>query len=178
MKEIKLTQKQQQVLETLGNMLQKHNFQQIPVSDIYCNMTAVKQVIKPNWFDRTFNKLEELGLVKKEDMSYEIKGGFKKGEIVETYCYSLTQLGLEYLGIEVDEDLVNLKKLEGTTFDEDTIICSMSDITEEVIVSNTHIMSYFKGHGICLLYNVYYNYKDSIVYNVWVDVDDKIVQVQ
>ena len=177
-KEINLTSKQHQVLETLGNMLQKHNFQQIPVSDIYCNMTAVKQVIKPNWFDRTFDKLEELGVVKKEDMSYEIKGGYKKGEIVETYCYKLTQLGLEYLGIEVDEDLVNLKKLEGTTFDEDNIICSMSNITEEVIVSNTHIMSYFKGHGICLLYNVYYNYKDSIVYNVWVDVDDKIVQVQ
>lgn len=177
-KEIKLSQKQQQVLETLGNMLQKHNFRQIPVSDIYCNMTAVNQVIKPNWFDRTFDKLEELGLVKKEDMSYEIKGGFKKGEIVETYSYSLTELGLEYLGIEVDEDLINLKKLEGTTFDEDIIICSMSDITEEVIISNTHIMSYLKGHGICLLYNVYYNYRDSIVYNVWVDVDDKIVQVQ
>lgn len=98
-KEIKLTQKQQQVLETLGNMLEKENFKQIPVSDLYCNMTAVKQIITANWFDRTFNKLEELGLVKKEDMQYEIKGGYKKGEIVETYCYNLTELGFEYLGI-------------------------------------------------------------------------------
>lgn len=97
-KQIKLTQKQQ-VLNALGDMLEKENFKQIPVSDIYCNMTAVKQIITANWFDRTFNKLEELGLVKKEDMQYEIKGGYKKGEIVETYCYNLTELGFEYLGI-------------------------------------------------------------------------------
>ena len=98
-KDIKLTQKQQQVLQTLSNMLEKNNYNKIPVSDIYCNMTAVKKVISPNWFDRTFNKLEELGLVKKEDMGYQVTGGFKKGEIVETYCYKLTQLGFEYLGI-------------------------------------------------------------------------------
>ena len=177
-KEINLTPKQHQVLETLANMLERENYNQIPVSDIYCNMTAVKQIVTPNWFDRTFNKLEELGLVKKENMEYTVKGGYKKGEIVETYCYKLTQLGLEYLGIEVDKDLVNLRKLEGTTFDEDTIICSMSDSTEEVIVNNSHVLSHFKGHGICLLYNVYYNYGDSIVYNVWVDDDNKIVQIK
>ena len=176
-KEIKLTAKQQQVLETLGNMLQKENFNKIPVSDIYCNMTAVTQVITPNWFDRTFDKLVALGLVKKEDMQYEIKGGYKKGEIVKTYCYKLTQLGLEYLGIEVDIDLVSLRKLEGTTFNQDIIICSMCDNDTEVIVNNTHILSYLKGRGICLLYNVYYNYSDSPVYNVWIDDNNKIVQI-
>ena len=176
-KEINLTPKQHQVLETLGDMLQRHNFQQIPVSDIYCNMTAVEQIVTPNWFDRTFNKLEELGLVKKDGMSYQIKGGYKKGEIVKTYCYNLTPLGLEYLGIEVDNDLVNLRQLEGTTFDVDEIICSMSDLTEEVIVSNSHVLSYFKGYGICLLYNVYYNYGDSPVYNVWVNENNMIIQV-
>lgn len=98
-KQIKLTQKQQQVLNSLGDMLEKENFKQIPVSDIYCNMTAVKQIITANWFDRTFNKLEELGLVEKENMGYEVKGGYKKGQLVETYCYNLTELGLEYLGI-------------------------------------------------------------------------------
>lgn len=79
--------------------------------------------------------------------------------------------------IEFGNDLNNLQKLEGTTFNEDEIICSMSDITEEVIVSNSHVLSYLKGHGICLLFNVYYNYDDSPVYNVWVDVNDKIVQI-
>lgn len=176
-KEIKLTQKQQQVLETLGDMLQKYNFQQIPVSDIYCNMTAVKKVISPNWFDKTFNKLEELGLVKKENMKYEVKDGYKKGEIVETYCYKLTQLGLEYLGIEVDNDLVNLRTLVGKPFHAVDIICNMLSSNEEVIVSNSHILSYFKGYGICLLYNVYYNYGDSPVYNVWVDENNMIIQV-
>lgn len=176
-KEINLTPKQQQVLETLGDMLQRHNFQQIPVSDIYCNMTAVKQIVTPNWFDRTFNKLEELGLVKKDGMSYQIKGGYKKGEIVKTYCYKLTQLGLEYLGIEVDNDLVNLRTLVGKPFHAVDIICNMLSSNEEVIVSNSHILSYFKGYGICLLYNVYYNYGDSPVYNVWVDENNMIIQV-
>lgn len=176
-KEINLTPKQQQVLETLANMLERENYNQIPVSDIYCNMTAVKQIVTPNWFDRTFNKLEELGLVKKENMSYTIKGGYKKGEIVETYCYNLTPLGLEYLGIEVDNDLVNLRTLVGKPFHAVDIICNMLSSNEEVIVSNSHILSYFKGYGICLLYNVYYNYGDSPVYNVWVDENNMIIQV-
>lgn len=176
-KEINLTPKQQQVLETLANMLERENYNQIPVSDIYCNMTAVKQIVTPNWFDRTFNKLEELGLVKKENMSYTIKGGYKKGEIVKTYCYNLTPLGLEYLGIEVDNDLVNLRTLVGKPFHAVDIICNMLSSNEEVIVSNSHILSYFKGYGICLLYNVYYNYGDSPVYNVWVDENNMIIQV-
>lgn len=176
-KEINLTPKQQQVLETLANMLERENYNQIPVSDIYCNMTAVKQIVTPNWFDRTFNKLEELGLVKKENMSYQIKGGYKKGEIVKTYCYNLTPLGLEYLGIEVDNDLVNLRTLVGKPFHAVDIICNMLSSNEEVIVSNSHILSYFKGYGICLLYNVYYNYGDSPVYNVWVDENNMIIQV-
>lgn len=120
-KEIKLTQKQQQVLETLGNMLEKENFNKIPVSDIYCNMTAVKQIVKPNWFDRTFNKLEELNLVKKADMRYKIKGGFKKGGIIETYAYILTELGFKYLGItnpdnqnEQEMKTIEIMKFDGT----------------------------------------------------------------
>lgn len=119
-KEIKLTQKQQQVLETLGNMLEKENFNKISVSDIYCNMTAVKQIVKPNWFDRTFNKLEELGLVKKENMKYEVKGGFKKGEIIETYSYVLTELGFEYLGITNDnQNEQEMRTIEIMKFDGD-----------------------------------------------------------
>ena len=35
-------------LITLANMLEKENYKQIPVSDIYCNMTAVKKVISPH----------------------------------------------------------------------------------------------------------------------------------
>lgn len=96
---IKLTPKQQRVLEAFKTILEKENFKKIPVSDIYCNMTAVNKVVAANWFDRTFNKLEEKGLVEKEDMNYEIKGGHKKGEVVETYSYTLTDLGFEYLGI-------------------------------------------------------------------------------
>ena len=108
-KEIKLTPKQQQVLETLANMLEKENYKQIPVSDIYCNMTAVKKVISPNWFDRTFDKLEELGLVEKENMSYIVTGGYKKGEIVKTYSYKLTELGFKYLGINTPNKLNTLE---------------------------------------------------------------------
>ena len=109
---IKLTQKQQQVLETLKTILEKENFKKIPVSDIYCEMTAVKKIVAANWFDRTFNKLEELGLVEKEDMTVEIKDGYRKGEIVETYCYSLTELGLEYFGMTIDDIPVTVDPVE------------------------------------------------------------------
>lgn len=96
---INLTEKQEQVLQGLNKMLERKEYQTIVVSDIYCNMTAVEKIISDRWFDRTFNKLVELGLVKKEDMTVEITGGHRKGEFYESYGYNLTDLGFEYLGI-------------------------------------------------------------------------------
>ena len=112
MNDMKLTPKQKSVLEGLADILAKNNYKKIPVSDIYCEMTAVNKIIAPNWFDRTFNKLEELGLVEKEAMTVEIKDGYKKGEIVETYCYSITELGLEYFGMTIDDIPVIVDEVE------------------------------------------------------------------
>lgn len=102
-KEIKLTQKQEQVLNSLNKMLEKNKYQTIVVADIHCSMTAVEKIVSPGWFDRTFKALEEKGLVKKEAMTVEISGGYKKGEVYESYGYNLTDLGLEYLGITLEE---------------------------------------------------------------------------
>lgn len=98
-KEIKLTPKQQQVLEGLVAIEQRNGDKKVTVSDIHCNMTAVTKIVTPNWFDRTFNKLEELGLVKREDMDFIVPGGYRKGVVEKTYTYTITELGLEYLGI-------------------------------------------------------------------------------
>lgn len=102
-KEIKLTQKQEQVLNSLNKMLEKNKYQTIVVADIHCSMTAVEKIVSASWFDRTFKALEEKGLVKKEAMTVEISGGYRKGEVYDSYGYNLTDLGLEYLGITLEE---------------------------------------------------------------------------
>lgn len=109
---IKLTQKQQQVLEGLADILARNNYKKVTVSDIHCNMTAVTKIVAPNWFDRTFNKLEELGLVEKENMDFIVPGGYRKGVVEKTYTYNITELGLEYLGITIDDIPVIVDEVE------------------------------------------------------------------
>lgn len=96
---ITLTQKQEQVLKGLLEIEQRNGDKKVTVSDIHCNMTAVTKIVAPNWFDRTFNKLEELGLIKREDMDFVVPGGYRKGIVEKTYTYIITDLGFEYLGI-------------------------------------------------------------------------------
>lgn len=112
MNEIKLTPKQNSVLEGLADILARHNYKKVPVSDIHCNLTAVKKIVAPNWFDRTFNKLEELGLVEKENMDFVVPGGYRKGVVEKTYTYNITELGLEYLGMTIDDIPVTVDEVE------------------------------------------------------------------
>lgn len=112
MNEMKLTPKQKLVLEGLADILARHNYKKVPVSDIHCNLTAVKKIVAPNWFDRTFNKLEELGLVEKENMDFIVPGGYRKGVIEKTYTYNITELGLEYLGMTIDDIPVTVDEVE------------------------------------------------------------------
>lgn len=112
MNEMKLTPKQKLVLEGLADILARHNYKKVPVSDIHCNLTAVKKIVAPNWFDRTFNKLEELGLVEKENMNFIVPGGYRKGVVEKTYTYNITELGLEYLGMTIDDIPVTVDEVE------------------------------------------------------------------
>lgn len=112
MNEIKLTPKQKSVLEGLADILARNNYKKVTVSDIHCNLTAVKKIVAPNWFDRTFNKLEELGLVEKEDMDFIVPGGYRKGIVEKTYTYNITELGLEYLGMTIDDIPVIVDEVE------------------------------------------------------------------
>lgn len=99
-KEIKLTQKQEQVINSLNEMLAKTEYKVQPVSDTYTYMTAVAKIVSHRWFDRTFKALIEKGLVEKVDAVIEITKGVHAGKTIKTYGYILTDLGFEYLGID------------------------------------------------------------------------------
>lgn len=112
MNDMKLTPKQKLVLEGLADILAKNNYKKIPVSDIYCEMTAVKKIISHRWFDRTFKALIEKGLVAKVDTVIEITKGVHAGKTISTYGYSLTELGLEYFDMTIDDIPVTVDEVE------------------------------------------------------------------
>lgn len=97
---IKLTQKQEQVLNSLNTMLERTEYKVQPVSDTYTYMTAVANIVSHRWFDRTFKALIEKGLVEKVDTVIEITKGVHAGKTIKTYGYILTDLGFEYLDID------------------------------------------------------------------------------
>ena len=74
-------------------------------------------------------------------------------------------------------DLTNLKSLIGSVFDKDDIICNMSEENDVVIISNTYITSEFENYGICNLFNVYYDNLNSNIYNVWINNNNIIIDV-
>lgn len=79
--------------------------------------------------------------------------------------------------MKVENDLSNLKTLEGTTFNATSIIYSMNDRTEEVIVSDTNVKNNLEDFGVCTLHIAYYNSLNSTIYNFWVDSNNTIVKV-
>ena len=74
-------------------------------------------------------------------------------------------------------DLTNLKSLIGNVFDKDDIICNMSEENDVVIISNTYITSEFENYGICNLFNVYYDNLNLNIYNVWINNNNIIIDV-
>lgn len=74
-------------------------------------------------------------------------------------------------------DLTNLKSLIGSVFDKDDIICNMNEENDIVIISNTYITSEFENYGICNLFNVYYDNLNSNIYNVWINNNNIIIDV-
>ena len=110
---ITLTQKQEQVLESLNKILERNEYQVQPVSDTYAYMTAVANIVSGSWFDRTFKALVEKGLVEKVATVIEIKEGIHAGKTIQTYGYIISDLGFEYLGIS------NLNKTEEQNIEDD-----------------------------------------------------------
>ena len=74
-------------------------------------------------------------------------------------------------------DLTNLKSLIGNVFDKDNIICNMYEENNTIIISNTYITSEFENYGICNLFNVYYDNLNSNIYNVWINNNNIIIDV-
>ena len=74
-------------------------------------------------------------------------------------------------------DLTNLKSLIGNVFDKDNIICNMYEENNTIIISNTYITNNFENYGTCTLYNIYYDSPNSIIYNIWVNDNDIIIDV-
>ena len=77
----------------------------------------------------------------------------------------------------VENDLNNLQTLVGTTFNATSIVYSMNDRTEEVIVSDTNVTNNLEDFGVCTLHIAYYNILNSNIYNIWVDSNNTIVKV-
>ena len=77
----------------------------------------------------------------------------------------------------VENDLSNLETLVGTTFNATSIVYSMNDRTEEVIVSDTNVTNNLEDFGVCTLHIAYYNILNSNIYNIWVDSNNTIVKV-
>lgn len=174
-KEIKLTPKQQQVLEGLADILARNNYKKVTVSDIHCNMTAVTKIVAPNWFDRTFNKLEELGLVEKEDMDFIVPGGYRKGVVEKTYTYNITELGLEYLGIdnpnEPVEEVKEVKPLEKSTTvvtpeqHKEKVIDAAQPMTKDMILPYKDSKSHISYKFVCKDCNTVIKSNEEYLYN-------------
>ena len=77
----------------------------------------------------------------------------------------------------VDTVLIELQKLIGRGFDHDDIYCCFDNGIEVILSKVEGRVSNFEGHGMCQLWNVYYNDKDSEIYDIWVDEDDIIVDI-
>ena len=77
------------------------------------------------------------------------------------------------------ESVMNeMEKLIGREFNEDDIICCFQDNEEDIVVSEVEgYTSNFEGHGTCQLWQAYENKKDSEMFNVWVDDENIIVEI-
>lgn len=100
-KEIKLTQKQEQVLRRYNELLAKHDYQPVWVDTAYVDMTALNKIVGANWFDRTFEALVQKGLLVKVEQEKIVEEGYFTGKHYTDWSWELTDLGFEYLGIDV-----------------------------------------------------------------------------
>lgn len=98
-KEIKLTQKQEQVLKRYNELLAKHDYQPVWVDTAYVDMTALNKIVGANWFDRTFDALVQKGLLVKVEQEKTVEEGYFEGRDYTDWYWELTDLGFEYLGI-------------------------------------------------------------------------------
>ena len=99
-KEIKLTPKQDQVLRSYNELLAKHDYKIVWVDTAYVDMTALNKIVGANWFDRTFESLVQKGLLVKVEQEKTVEEGYFAGKKYTDWYWRLTDLGLEYLGID------------------------------------------------------------------------------
>lgn len=98
-KEIKLTQKQEQVLIRYNEILAKHHYRFVGVNTVYIDMTAINPIVGANWFDRTFDALVQKGLLLKVEQEKIIQEGYFKGRHYIDWSWELTDAGVKYLSI-------------------------------------------------------------------------------
>lgn len=174
-KEIKLTQKQEQVINSLNEMLAKTEYEVQPVSDTYTYMTAVAKIVSHRWFDRTFKALIEKGLVEKVDTVIEIKKGVHAGKTIKTYGYILTDLGFEYLGIanpnEPVEEVKEVKPLEKSTTvvtpeqHKEKVINTVQPTTKDTILPYKDTKSHISYKLVCKDCNTVIESNEEYLYN-------------
>lgn len=78
----------------------------------------------------------------------------------------------------IKEVLERLENMIGAEFDENEIIVAF-DSEEEVIVNKVEGQeTNFEGHGLCDCYNAYENTEESEVFAIYVNDDNKIVDIR
>lgn len=137
-KEIKLTQKQEQVLRRYNELLAKHDYQPVWVDTAYVDMTALNKIVGANWFDRTFEALVQKGLLVKVEQEKIVEEGYFTGKNYTDWYWKLTDLGLEYLGIDTpkDEKEINKVRIEAGRL---LLTNCMVDLEEGKLVVNQYI---------------------------------------
>lgn len=140
--------------------------------EVNCVYRMIKEQATLISNDTIANELIEMMLFK-DDAKYNSINSFIIG------LNDIMDVINKYLRTEkvIDTILIGLQDLTGTIFDEDSIICCFNNDIEVIVSRVEGQTSNFEGHGICQLYNAYYNEEDSDIYDIWVDEDDIIVDV-
>ena len=152
-KQIKLTQKQEEVLRRYHELIVKHNYQTVYVDEAYVDMTALNPIVGANWFDRTFEALVQKGLLVRVEEEKVVEEGYFEGREYTDWYWKLTELGKEYLGIEEPEKACTKQELETVfklvaegykTTEEIAKVSGMDIFRVEWTLAKLHITSYIK----------------------------------
>lgn len=130
--EIKLTQKQEQILRRYNELLAKHDYQIVYVDEAYVDMTALNKIVGANWFDRTFEALVQKGLLVKVEQEKTAEEGYFAGKKYTDWYWELTDLGFEYLGIDNPTKPVEGDK-EAKPLEKSTTVVTPEQHKEKVI---------------------------------------------
>lgn len=140
-KQIKLTQKQEQVLRRYHELIEKRNNKTVYVDTAYVDMTALNPIVGANWFDRTFDTLVEKGLLERHEEEKVVEKGYFEGRDYTDWYWTITELGKEYLGIEEPEEVEEVEPIEEKQVQEETKAITLTKAQSTVMDNLTELIN-------------------------------------